>query len=163
MLIVTLPDGTEIKHRVGQDFILAGKATFTIQCPDGQHYTYRVTKKEAAGNYPLAFFASLMTGSENDCDSSYTYLGKLDPFTGQVQATRATGQRADSYAFRLLNRVLARVWSGDHAAFEQFGYSLRHAGRCGRCNRLLTVPSSIESGIGPECAKRSDAGQWSTK
>jgi hypothetical protein len=28
-----------------------------------------------------------------------------------------------------------------------------HEGKCGRCGRLLTVPSSIESGIGPECSK----------
>ena len=27
-----------------------------------------------------------------------------------------------------------------------------HEGRCARCNRKLTVPSSIESGFGPECA-----------
>jgi hypothetical protein len=26
-----------------------------------------------------------------------------------------------------------------------------HEGKCGRCNRKLTVPSSIESGFGPEC------------
>ena len=29
-----------------------------------------------------------------------------------------------------------------------------HEGRCGRCGRKLTVPSSIESGIGPECASK---------
>jgi len=28
-----------------------------------------------------------------------------------------------------------------------------HEGRCGKCGRQLTVPSSIESGIGPECSK----------
>lgn len=27
-----------------------------------------------------------------------------------------------------------------------------HEGRCGRCGRKLTVPSSIETGLGPECA-----------
>ena len=26
-----------------------------------------------------------------------------------------------------------------------------HEGRCGRCGRALTVPESIERGIGPEC------------
>ena len=29
-----------------------------------------------------------------------------------------------------------------------------HAGRCGRCGRRLTVPASIASGFGPECAGR---------
>ncbi len=26
-----------------------------------------------------------------------------------------------------------------------------HEGRCGRCNRKLTVPESVASGFGPEC------------
>jgi predicted metal-dependent hydrolase len=33
------------------------------------------------------------------------------------------------------------------------GFNVHHEGKCGRCGRLLTVPSSIESGIGPECSK----------
>jgi hypothetical protein len=32
---------------------------------------------------------------------------------------------------------------------------LWHEGRCGRCGRRLTVPESIASGIGPECAAKS--------
>ena len=140
-----------VKHRVGQDFVLAGKATFTIQTPEGTHYTFRVDRKKASGSYPVAYFVSQLTGSDNESD--YTYLGKLDPYTGQVIATRATNGREKSYAFALLNRVLARVWGDDHAAFEQFGFKLLHVGKCGRCGRTLTVPASIESGIGPECAK----------
>jgi hypothetical protein len=27
-----------------------------------------------------------------------------------------------------------------------------HEGRCGRCSRKLTVPESLKSGFGPECA-----------
>lgn len=30
-------------------------------------------------------------------------------------------------------------------------YGMFHAGRCGRCGRLLTTPESIESGLGPDC------------
>ncbi len=29
---------------------------------------------------------------------------------------------------------------------------VRHEGSCGRCGRKLTVPASIDAGIGPECA-----------
>jgi hypothetical protein len=28
-----------------------------------------------------------------------------------------------------------------------------HEGTCGKCGRALTVPSSIENGLGPECIK----------
>lgn len=34
------------------------------------------------------------------------------------------------------------------------GVTVRHEGRCGRCGRTLTVPASIDSGIGPDCAER---------
>ncbi len=161
MMTIEREDGTKVEHRVGKDFLLAGKATFTIRTPDAGHRTYRVVRKEATGQWPETFFAYLMTGSENDSDSSYTYLGKLDPFTGQVVPTAKSGWREKEtpWHVRLLNRVLARVWSFDHAAFERHGYRLSHAGKCGRCGRTLTVPASIESGIGPECAKHVRA--WS--
>lgn len=29
---------------------------------------------------------------------------------------------------------------------------VRHAGKCGRCGRKLTVPESIDTGFGPSCA-----------
>lgn len=41
-----------------------------------------------------------------------------------------------AYALDALDRV--EVW---------------HEGSCGRCGRKLTVPSSIETGLGPECAE----------
>ena len=34
------------------------------------------------------------------------------------------------------------------------GYTLLRESRCCVCNRKLTVPESIEAGIGPECAGR---------
>ena len=33
------------------------------------------------------------------------------------------------------------------------GFEIMHEGRCCRCNRTLTHPDSIKTGIGPECAK----------
>ncbi len=83
----------------------------------------------------------------------WRYLGKLDDFAGQVRATAKSCRAQDSFELRLLNRVLARVWGDDHAAFESHGYKLVHEGRCGRCGRTLTVPESVTEGIGPECRK----------
>lgn len=153
MMTVERTDGTRVEHRVGKDFLLAGNATFTIRTPDAGHRTYKITRKDATGQYPETFFVSLLTGPQNTDD--YTYLGKLDPFTGQLVPTFKSGwnERTPPFHVRLLNRVLARVWSFDHDAFERHGYKLLHAGRCGRCGRTLTVPASIESGIGPECVK----------
>lgn len=113
---------------VSKEFVLAGNATFTVQLPAGMerpHYTYRVQKIEANDRWPESYFVKLLTGPDNTSD----------------------------YSYRLLNRVLARVWTEDHAAYEQFGYSTHHEGKCGRCGRKLTVPRSVETGIGPECEK----------
>jgi len=149
---------TERRARVGREFILAGDARFTIQEPNGAHHTFRVRYKEpsprpSGGNWPEKWFVSFLSGSNNDDDSSYTYLGELDDFTGQAHTTKASAHLDGCYKIRLLNRVLARVWGDDHQAFESKGYNLVHEGRCGRCGHVLTVPSSIESGFGPECIK----------
>jgi len=137
---------------VTKQFILAGDATFTIDTPADGHRTFRVRYNEASERWPECWFVSMLTGSDNESD--YSYLGKLDRFTGQLVLTAKSKLPADSHAVRLLNRVLARVWTGDHAAYEHHGFITHHEGRCGRCGRKLTVPSSIESGIGPECAKQ---------
>lgn len=139
---------------VSKTFVIAGDATFTIELPVGaerSHYTYRVQHVEKNDRWPESYFVKMLTGPDNE--SNYTYMGKLDPFTGQLQLTAKSAYAADTLPVRLLNRVLARVWSDDHAAYEQHGYVTHHEGRCGRCGRKLTVPSSVESGIGPECAK----------
>lgn len=140
--------------KMSKTFILAGDAFFTVECPPGcthPHLTYRVVRVEANGRYPEAFFARLLAGPDNTSD--YSYLGKLDPYTGQVTPTAKSQVDPRAVSFRLLNRVLARIWADDHEAYERSGYRVHHAGRCCRCGRLLTRPDSIELGIGPECAE----------
>ncbi len=135
---------------ISKTYTLAGNATFTIDAPD-KHRTYKVVRKEATERFPEAFFVSTLTGPDNEGD--FTYMGLLDPFTGQVRTTAKSKNWEGTMRLRLLNRVLARVWSDDHAAYEQHGYATHHEGKCGRCGRKLTTPKSVTTGIGPECAK----------
>lgn len=148
-----------MKH-VTKQFVTAGDATFTIEVPASlqaaphnyaAHYTYRVQRVEATERWPAAWFAKVLTGPDNEAD--FTYLGKLDDFTGQTRTTAKSARWADTKQLKLLNRVLARVWGDDHAAYEAAGFRTHHEGRCGRCNRKLTTPESVERGIGPECAE----------
>lgn len=131
--------------------ILAGDSTFTIACPDNEHRTYRVKHRPAEGKWREMWFVSMLTGSDNETD--YSYLGSLNTHTGQLQLTAKSKLPADSFPVRLLNRVLARIWSDDLAAVEVHGYKVHHAGKCCRCGRKLTTLASCELGIGPECAK----------
>ena len=61
---------------------------------------------------------------------------------------------------RTLNEVVLpedNVLHMDNADGGVGGMTIQVTRNCRRCNRLLTVPTSIESGIGPECARRTEA------
>src|SRR5580658_5026755 len=142
--------------RINKDWILAGESIFTIEIPasanvDKPHYTFKVQKVEASDRWPEAFFTKLLTGCDNE--NSYTYVGKMNPATGQTKTTGKSTKFEGTYPLRLLNRTLARVWANENEAFENAGYHVHHEGKCGRCGRTLTVPESIETGYGPECSK----------
>lgn len=139
---------------ISREFVLAGAATFTVECPDGTHHTYHVARSPATDRWAESYFAKVLTGPDNSDYGDFTYLGKLDDFTGQVRTTKASMHLADSYATKLLNRILARVWGDDHEAYERHGYRTMHCGRCGKCGRKLTTPDSVARGIGPECARK---------
>lgn len=143
---------------ISKEFVLAGDATLTIEVPDGcrpengkPHYTFRVQKVEASDRWPESYFVKLLTGPDNT--KSYSYVGKLEPFTGQVNLTQKSKFGAEAFVVRLINHVLARVWGDDHEAYEKHGFHAHHEGKCGRCGRKLTTPKSVTSGVGPECAK----------
>ena len=133
-------------------FALAGNATFTVQSrKTGTRFTYRVSyprdKETGKVDRTAPLFVSVLTGPENTRD--YTYLGYI---------------RRDLYLHGKKSRISADAPSA--IAFEWFFRAMTqnrleacevfHNGHCGRCGRVLTVPESIRSGIGPECAKKGD-------
>lgn len=130
-------------------FILGGNATFTLKSKaTGARFTFRVRKpKDVDPGRDPVFFVSLMNGPDNE--SQYAYFGFLRRgvyFHGGRKARvaeDAPSAKAFAWAYRALMRgeipAQLEVW---------------HEGRCCRCGRKLTVPESIKSGIGPECASR---------
>ena len=147
---------------ISREFVMAGFATFTVEVPAATaaasggriapHYTYRVEHVESTGRYAESYFVSLLVGPDNTSD--YIYIGKMDPWSCQMRTTAASKVAADSFPVTLFNRIIARVWMDDHAAYESFGYRTHHEGTCGRCGRPLTVPESILTGIGPVCREK---------
>ena len=141
---------------VSKAFILAGRAMFTVANPTGERYTIRVSKVDNdpssrwyRADQPSTWFVGLLTGPNNDTD--YTYVGMLSPTTGQVILTRKSPYSADSKVYKVVQWAIKLVLTGKSIPN---GYSLLHSGKCGRCGRTLTVPSSIETGLGPECASK---------
>lgn len=143
---------------ISKEFVVGGNSTFTIELEDGfaskhglkNHYTFKVRHKEASMNYPEAWFVSMLTGPDNTSD--YAYLGMLDKNQGELRLTQKSRLKDDSMVVRVLKRTLARLWANQGEEITKAGFDVHHEGRCGRCGRKLTVPESVLSGFGPECA-----------
>lgn len=122
-------------------YILAGQATFTVRSiVTGDRFTFKVTKTD--GPNPV-HFVKVLTGPDNE--SHYEYLGTLfgDGMFRVTRRSRMTDQAPCARAFG---------WLSTH--WENAKAEVWHEGVCGRCGRRLTVPESIESGLGPTCAGR---------
>lgn len=139
-----------------KDFILAGKAIFTVESRTGEYATFQVSHKEANGQWPETWFVALLTGPNNEDD--YTYMGMLDQAGVErgfgVRLTKKSPYGADSKPVRVASWALQQIWKGNPLPE---GYKIHHEGRCCRCGRTLTVPESIRTGIGPECARKMTA------
>lgn len=131
-----------------KEFVLAGDAIFTVENGKGEHYTFKVEKKAAEKNYPDTWFVRTMTGTDNV--EHYSYLGILDAEYGGVRLTRASKFAEDDVRTRVVRWALSKIWA--QGTIPE-GYAIRHNGFCGRCGRVLTNPESLDTGIGPECAK----------
>ncbi len=128
-------------------FIMAGNATVTLRSQKtGTRFTYKIRKADPNPAYPgsVTYFVSLLAGPDNESD--FTYLGILRD--NQFRTTAKSRLSLDAPS------VKAFRWTYERLVRREFPDQLEmwHEGRCGRCNRKLTVPSSIELGIGPECA-----------
>lgn len=132
------------------EFLRAGRAVFTVENPEGEHYTYRLTRSadEPDAKRPACWFASLLTGPDNERD--YTYIGLYCPDRADVRLTSKSRLADDSRAVRVL-RWAVQIVHGLRPL--PAGYQIRHEGRCGRCARVLTTPDSLTSGLGPECRR----------
>lgn len=128
-------------------FALGGNATLTlVSTATGARFTYRLR----ASDDGQVHFVSLLSGPDNN--ANYSYLGRISRDIFHVGRKNPkpgdTGFGAPS--------CKAFAWAWQRLMQDTLPDSLEiwHEGRCGRCARKLTVPSSIASGFGPECAGR---------
>jgi hypothetical protein len=146
---------TESTAMITREFITAGRSTFTVEIPHDfasrndlpHHYTFQVRKPPADQNFSM-FLVFFLTGPDNQHD--YNYMGCLKQ-NGELRITQKSCMKTDSWPFKILSRVLARIWEGNTGAIEFAGWNVHHEGRCGKCGRMLTDPDSIRIGIGPHC------------
>jgi hypothetical protein len=137
--------GTSNSPEISRLFLTAGKATFTLsKLATGERFTYEISKPEP---FYGSFFASVMKGSDNESD--YRYIAMMSGSDLRLRFTKGSRFAPDTKEARGLQFVLDVV-AGRKVL--PAGFELRRSSKCGRCGRKLTVPSSIDAGIGPECA-----------
>lgn len=124
-------------------FVMAGNATITLVSARTQaRYTFKVQKPEDGDGSFL--FVSLLTGPDNW--TNYKYFGYLRRgvyFHGKAKAKVAQGSPGE--------KAFAWAWTQIARGSIPDALEVWHEGKCGRCGRKLTVPSSVASGFGPEC------------
>jgi len=123
-----------------------GNATFTL-VGRSSRFTYRVRLNDDGNLY----FVGVLSGSDNNADYSYLGTVRVAEHSRYSHGRKSrVGEDAPSVkAFAWFWRALVEK-DEDALAKVEFW----HEGRCGRCGRLLTVPESVERGIGPECWAR---------
>lgn len=132
------------------DALTAGNATVTLIQPDtNRHWTF--TFKRGKVNPRLVgvkppMFVSVMQEGRMD------YAGILvrNADVCKVKRTHKSKVSSTAVAYRAVNWMLQQV---DAGFALDYGFEIKWSNKCVRCGRKLTSPSSIDSRIGPECAK----------
>lgn len=136
-----------------QKFILAGNATITlVSRRTGSRFTYKISQaKDDDDLVPRRlWFVSLLTGQDNE--TNYQYLGHINSrllYKHGDKSPISSGAPSARAFMWFFDHVEENEPLNSYALFS--GVEVWHEGKCGRCGRKLTVPSSIESGFGPEC------------
>lgn len=131
--------------------LLSGKAIFTLESKaTGTRFTYKVTKKQEEGKSPI-YFVGLLNGPNNTRD--YAYLAFMGSGDLSPRITAKSCASPNSKSFMAIQWAFTMLNSGK---VEEFSNQVKvwHEGRCFSCGRVLTVPESIETGLGPICAEK---------
>lgn len=130
----------------GIEFITAGNATFTLKSTTtGNWFTYKSEFSDRFGEEKLII--RLLNGSDNTHD--YTYLCSIKIVDGMPIIVREKSRiSSDAKSFIIFDMVFYKLLLKQPIG----NLEIWHEGRCRRCGRKLTVPESIEAGVGPECA-----------
>ena len=122
-------------------FIFGGNSTFTFKNNITENrFTYRVRKHKTNDIY----FVSVLTQPD-----TYTFIGSIFK-EGNYRHSVKSKISSNAQSVKVFDYVLRKL----HTDSLSESIEVWHEGRCGRCNRKLTVPESIESGFGPECIRR---------
>ena len=121
-------------------FIFAGKSVVTfVNTKTENRFTFKVKQAKDSN----LFFVSVLTNPDQ-----YTYIGTC--IEGNYKHGKKSNIKSDSQSVKVFEYMIARLMNNTLPDFLE----VWHEGFCGKCGKRLTVPSSIITGIGPDCIKR---------
>ena len=148
-----MPRAQITNPRHALDYVLAGRGKFTIvSVQSGTRFTYmiqsprgeaRTDKPPQQGRHPIPpLFVKVLTQGSED----YVFIGFIRASQFKHSTKAKVSEDAPSFkAFNWLYQMLLR------GKLPTDKIEFWHEGRCGKCGRVLTVPESIERGLGPVC------------
>ncbi len=132
-------EGRKLKNSDALKFIFAGKSIVTfLNTKTNNRFTFKV---KAAKDSNL-FFVSVLTSPD-----VYSYIGTC--IEGKFRHGKKSNISFDAQSVKVFDFILNKLVAGNLPEFVE----IWHEGHCGKCGKRLTVPSSIENGLGPECIK----------
>ena len=121
------------------NFIRAGRAAIVMESQaTGRSFAYRIERSR----YGAKYFVKLMT------NGGLEYQGVLS--NNGISITGKSDARSDDMAVRAFGYSWRHLLEGRLPP----QVILLHQGRCGACHRALRDPTSIGTGIGPECRRK---------
>lgn len=131
-----------------RNFIFAGRSVFTLEnSASGNYITFRIKAIKKQGKVVPGQYA-VEARVLGDGTSGYGFMGFLNIDRGSFKEWGSTPKGSVAYkTFYWLMKNLGRL--------EDFNsLVIYHEGSCCKCGMPLTVPESIDSGIGPECNRK---------
>lgn len=131
--------GHKLNNSEALKFIFAGKSIVTLLNSKTENRFIFKVKQAKDSNM---FFVSVLTGPE-----TYSYIGTC--IEGIYRHGRKSTISKDAQSVKVFEYVINKLKINNLPDFVEAW----HEGKCGKCGRVLTVPSSISNGLGPECIK----------
>lgn len=133
-------------------FIFQGKALFTLENKEkGTNITFKIQKLKRKRDQPEETrLFDVHVNAVNNLSQNSRFLGQVD----RKMKTFKPHPRIDKthIGIQTINWLIEK-W-GDLEKIEAGGnLGMYHQGVCCKCGLTLTVPESIENGIGPQCKK----------
>lgn len=133
-------------------FMFQGKALFTLENKEkGTHITLRVQTLKRKRHQPEdTRYFEVYVKALNDKYAGNRYIGRIDR---RSKSFKPTGYIERDHVGVQTIEWLIRNWNRLEDFVSNEKVAIYHMGVCCKCGLPLTVPESIQNGIGPQCFK----------